>query len=106
MNKQLWFKRRRYGYVWTPVTWQGWLTIAVFLVAVFAAVPFLSSHSDKKDVGALLIFLAYIAVLLVAMVVICIKKAQSRHGAGARDIQIIQAKIFSYRPQRGRRWNY
>lgn len=23
--KQLWFKRKTYGWGWVPVTWQGWL---------------------------------------------------------------------------------
>jgi len=31
MKKPLWFKAKRYGWGWTPVTWQGWLVIAVFV---------------------------------------------------------------------------
>ena len=30
-----WFKRRLYGWGWVPVTWQGWLVVAV-VAAVFA----------------------------------------------------------------------
>jgi hypothetical protein len=43
---QYWFKPRRYGAGATPVTWQGWATIAAFpvisavvLLAVFAMLP-------------------------------------------------------------------
>ena len=37
-NKQkYWYKRRRYGWGWTPITWQGWLAILGFLVGVWLA---------------------------------------------------------------------
>lgn len=26
-----WFVRKRYGWGWTPVTWQGWLFLFIFL---------------------------------------------------------------------------
>ena len=29
MPKKYWFKRKTYGYGWTPCTWQGWLVIAL-----------------------------------------------------------------------------
>ena len=35
MSKNYWFKRKTYGYGWTPCTWQGWLVIIVAL-GVFA----------------------------------------------------------------------
>ncbi len=32
--KRYWFKRRLYGWGWTPATWEGWLSILVFLGAI------------------------------------------------------------------------
>lgn len=32
--KRYWFKRRLYGWGWTPATWEGWLSIVVFLGAI------------------------------------------------------------------------
>lgn len=29
--KRLWFKRKLYGWGWTPVTWQGWLVVVAFI---------------------------------------------------------------------------
>src|SRR5262245_12007807 len=29
--EQYWFKRRTYGWGWVPATWQGWLTLLIFL---------------------------------------------------------------------------
>jgi hypothetical protein len=30
-SSRFWFKRRRYGWGWMPCTWQGWVTVAVFI---------------------------------------------------------------------------
>ncbi len=33
-----WFKRKPFGWGWTPVMWQGWVTLAVYIgVVVFLA---------------------------------------------------------------------
>lgn len=35
MNTQnIWFKSKRYGWGWTPSTWQGWSVLVVFLVLI------------------------------------------------------------------------
>ncbi len=36
-HQEYWFKRRRYGWGWTPATWQGWLSILAFLSVVVGA---------------------------------------------------------------------
>lgn len=44
-TKQLWFARKRYGWGWTPVTWQGWAIIAAYVAIVVAgALLFLEGH--------------------------------------------------------------
>ncbi len=37
-TKRLWFKRKTYGWGWTPETWQGWLVTFLYvgLVAAFS----------------------------------------------------------------------
>jgi tagatose-1,6-bisphosphate aldolase len=34
--KQLWFKRKAYGWGWTPATWQGWVVVGGFLLILAA----------------------------------------------------------------------
>jgi drug/metabolite transporter (DMT)-like permease len=34
MNKNIWFRRKKYGWGWVPNTWQGWLTTVVYLILV------------------------------------------------------------------------
>lgn len=33
-DRPLWFKAKRYGWGWTPYTWQGWLVTIMFVLAV------------------------------------------------------------------------
>lgn len=33
-SKKLWFKRKAYGWGWTPATWQGWLVVLAYIVIV------------------------------------------------------------------------
>ncbi|MAG38661.1 hypothetical protein CMO90_01090 [Candidatus Woesearchaeota archaeon] len=35
MTKKFWFKQKKYGYGATPITWEGWLVTAGFIVVVF-----------------------------------------------------------------------
>ena len=35
-HNKYWFKRRRYGYGWRPISWQGWTSIGLYLVVVVA----------------------------------------------------------------------
>jgi len=30
----IWFGAKRYGWGWTPVTWQGWVATVAYIVAV------------------------------------------------------------------------
>lgn len=38
-KSRYWFKRHRYGWGFTPATWQGWAVVGGYLVIVIALVP-------------------------------------------------------------------
>ncbi len=66
MDKKLWFKAKRYGWGWTPVTWQGWLVIAVyviFLVGMFRSVD-AQSHSNSDTLFAFAVRLLIVTFFL------------------------------------------
>lgn len=68
MNKQYWFKRKRYGWGWIPVTWQGWLTIGVFatiLVGGAAAIGVTEPNEFTKELGFYLLFVAVAVAMLI-----------------------------------------
>lgn len=49
-SQKLWFRAKRYGWGWTPATWQGWIILAGFVAIVvwnFFRIDAQShSHSD------------------------------------------------------------
>jgi hypothetical protein len=34
-DKRLWFRARRFGWGWTPITWQGWMALVIADVLAF-----------------------------------------------------------------------
>jgi hypothetical protein len=66
--QKLWFKRRRYGWGWTPVTWQGWLCIVVFLAIVISSSFTLPMKPNEPTSGQILVFLMYVAGAVLALI--------------------------------------
>lgn len=73
--KGLWFKRKLYGWGWTPVTWQGWMAILGFIVilvtdSIRTAQPL--SSTDVPPIAFLLRIVLYVGVLMA----VCYKKGE------------------------------
>jgi hypothetical protein len=65
-----WFPAKRYGWGWgPPATWQGWVVLGVWLAAQLAAVVLLAPE-DKTE------FFAVTAVLVLALVGVCLAKGE------------------------------
>lgn len=70
-DKNYWFKRKRYGWGYTPVTWHGWLTvityIALTMAGVFVILPEPSAAStDTLDAARYAVFMGFnTAIVLV-----------------------------------------
>ncbi|MEK7586103.1 MAG: hypothetical protein AAB477_02645 [Patescibacteria group bacterium] len=76
MGKKLWFKRKRYGWGWTPSTWQGWLVLIVYLVAMVKSSILVDiySHSGSDTlIGYALPFILFTTILII----ICYKKGEA-----------------------------
>jgi len=66
-----WFKRRRFGWGLTPVTWQGWLLLVGLVVLVL--VPAFLLPSDRS--GALgVAYVVWVIVVVAAFVVVSLAK--------------------------------
>ena len=74
-KKPLWFKAKNYGWGWYPVTWQGWLVLAVYLLVIFGTVFTLIQLNVGPDIAPL-IFLPVIALATVVMIIICFKTGE------------------------------
>ena len=70
-----WFKRKLYGWGWTPVTWQGWLIIllyVVFLVIILER-PNIEAYSQSQVVVNLVLpFIIGTSILFI----VCYKKGE------------------------------
>ncbi len=70
-----WFKRKLYGWGWTPVTWQGWAVIFGYVGALlyfFRGID-ATSHSASDTVN---MFFAPFVVATGILVYICYKKGE------------------------------
>ncbi len=70
-----WFKRKLYGWGWTPATWQGWLTLFLFVTLVV----FFSLTIDRTSSKSEVFFTFFLPVLLltVTFIRICYKKGEA-----------------------------
>ncbi len=59
-----WFKRRRYGFGWIPVTWQGWLTLALVLIIIFMGTYLYSTSARTSQSFFLLLNTIAMAIIL------------------------------------------
>ncbi len=51
MSNKYWFKPKRYGYGFTPVTWEGWLATLILVVLIFVSAyinGFFTSQIENK----------------------------------------------------------
>jgi hypothetical protein len=72
--KKLWFKRKLYGWGWTPATWQGWLTIGIYVVLIVAFALTVDKNSSTKE--AIFTDILPIIFLTFALICICYKKGE------------------------------
>jgi len=66
--KKIWFKRKLYGWGWTPATWQGWLVIAIYfliVVSISGNVGVFSHSAGDTLIGIVAPVLALTVVLVV-----------------------------------------
>lgn len=66
-QSKLWFKRRRYGYGWTPITWQGWTVVALFLGIVLTSAFRMPEGPSTKDMVSYFVFISTLTIILVTV---------------------------------------
>jgi len=65
-----WFKRKLFGWGWTPVTWQGWLVILFFIIFLIKNGLNLSSEIVPTDTE-LFWFFTRIILAIIVLILIC-----------------------------------
>lgn len=69
-----WFKRKLYGWGWTPSTWQGWAITLIYIILIFSLSTTINEQSPEKEV--LLSFIFPFFLLTVAFIRIAYKKGE------------------------------
>ena len=73
--KGYWFKRKLYGWGWTPVKWQGWVVVLLYILLVLAFALTLDESSSQKEV--VFTFILPLLFLTVALIRISYLKGES-----------------------------
>ena len=48
--EKYWFKRKLFGWGWTPATWQGWLVTFVYIGAIVVFAFTIDSESPDREI--------------------------------------------------------
>jgi len=69
-----WFKRKLYGWGWTPAKWQGWVILLIYSVVVLYLAFTIDDNSTGREI-ALTFFLPF-AIATVVLISICYAKGE------------------------------
>lgn len=69
-----WFKRKLYGWGWTPVKWQGWVVIALYVLAIVLFSLTIDDNSPTREVA--FTFILPVVFLTALLIRICYKKGE------------------------------
>ncbi|MCX6779114.1 MAG: hypothetical protein NTU97_02695 [Candidatus Magasanikbacteria bacterium] len=84
--KKIWFNAKDYGWGWYPVTWQGWLVLAVFIILMFLRSWDLDSESSSEN-DFISKFLLQTFFLVAILIYICYKTGERpRWRWGGKDL--------------------
>lgn len=64
-----WFKSKLYGWGWTPVRWQGWAVIALYVLGIVGFAMTIDDGSPPREV--VFTFLLPVALLTIVLFRIC-----------------------------------
>lgn len=70
-----WFKRKLYGWGWTPVKWQGWFVIAIFFLFILVSSLDMKSSSSPTDIK-ITWFLFKVVLSVFILIYVCYKKGE------------------------------
>ena len=70
----LWFKRKVYGWGWTPITWQGWLIVFFYVGIIGFLISGIDERSSLFDIIS--IFILPTILLTVVFIMIAYKKGE------------------------------
>jgi hypothetical protein len=68
--KGYWFKRKMYGWGWTPVKWQGWVFLLIW-IALFVEFFILAEKSSRSARDTLVSLIPPFVLLVALLFLVC-----------------------------------
>lgn len=82
--KKIWFKAKNYGWGWYPVSWEGWIILAVYIV--FIVKTFLRIDAEQHSGSDTLINFAIPFIISTCILLaICYKTGEKPRWRWGRD---------------------
>lgn len=75
---KLWFRAKKYGWGWTPATWQGWFSVIVY-VAVIVRFAFILNEREHSGSDFLMNFVLFAAIPTLLLTWLCHEKGEKPH---------------------------
>lgn len=69
-----WFKRKIYGWGWTPATWQGWAVTGVYVASLILFAATIDEQSPTREV--VFTFALPVTILTLVFIRICYAKGE------------------------------
>lgn len=79
-----WFKRKKYGWGWTPITWQGWLAVVLYIVLLVVFSRTLDENTTNRE--AMLTFILPVILLTIALIRVCYRKGEKPRWQWGEDL--------------------
>jgi len=79
----MWFKRKTYGWGWTPASWQGWLVIALYTTLILLLSFIVPKASTLPEI--LLTFFLPLSLLSLLLIYICYKTGEKPRWQWGKD---------------------
>lgn len=74
-DKDLWFRNKKYGWGWTPCSWQGWAVLTMYFFAVITNIMYINNHEFSNS-DFLIQFFPQTYILTVFLLIICWAKGE------------------------------
>jgi hypothetical protein len=69
-----WFKRKLYGWGWTPATWEGWLATGLFVLLLILNV--LTIDTQAPTDSQMKWYFVRVGVIVVALLAVCFRTGE------------------------------
>ena len=86
--ERLWFKRKLFGWGWSPVTWQGWLDVWVYIASAVFFGSTIDRNSSTREI--VFTFILPLFVLTMLLVRICYRKGEKSRWQWGKDVNKYQ----------------